>query len=167
MPAQADMASAHPAHAQLHEMMRALLAQQFHLKVATSSQDMPVYDLAVSGTGARLTPAAEQAESSAGPRTMVDVRVGASGGQVNFSMKHVSAEVLAHMLAQQLHREVVNKTGLKETDAYDVDIHWPQGQDDVQAIGAALEDQVGLKLDADQAPVRVLVVNEVEKPAAD
>jgi uncharacterized protein (TIGR03435 family) len=59
----------------------------------------------------------------------------------------------------------MDKTGL--TGMYDVDIHWPQGQDGADAIGAALEEQVGLKLVPDQAPLAVLVVNQVEKPAVD
>ena len=165
-PTPADMASPHPSHMQLHEMMRTLLAQQFNLKLTDTSKDMPVYDLAASDSGARLTPSATQTPSSDGKmKTMVDVRVSSNSGQVEFSLAHVSADVLAHMLAQQLHRAVMDKTGL--TGMYDVDIHWPQGEDGADAIGTALEEQVGLKLVPDQAPLAVLVVNQVEKPAAD
>jgi bla regulator protein BlaR1 len=165
-PTPEDMASPHPVHMQLHELMREVLAKQFELKLTDTSKDMPVYDLAVADSGARLTPAASLEPGPTGvSKTMINVRVSASGGQVDFTMTHVSADVLAHMLAQQLHRAVMDKTGLK--GEYDVDIHWPQGQDGAEAIAAALEDQVGLKLVPDQAPVAVLVVNQVEKPVGE
>jgi uncharacterized protein (TIGR03435 family) len=48
---------------------------------------------------------------------------------------------------------------------YDIDFHVPQGQTSAEDISAALEDQLGLRLQPAQAPVDVLVIEQIDKPA--
>ena len=81
-----------------------------------------------------------------------------------------------------LGRLIVDRTGL-EGD-YDLDLHFtpdripnfgpggpPQGLPPIDSEGAsiyaAMREQLGLKLDAQRAPVEVLVIDRVEKPTAD
>lgn len=81
-----------------------------------------------------------------------------------------------------LGRLIVERTGLE--GYYDVDLHFtpdripnfgpggpPQGlppiDPDAASIYAAMREQLGLKLDAQRAPVEVIVIDRVEKPTAD
>ena len=81
-----------------------------------------------------------------------------------------------------LGRLIVDRTGLE--GYYDVDLHFtpdripnfgpsgpPQGlpaiDPDAASIYAAMREQLGLKLDAQRAPVDVIVIDRVEKPTAD
>ena len=81
-----------------------------------------------------------------------------------------------------LGRLIVDRTGLE--GYFDVDLHFtpdripnfgpggpPQGlppiDPDAASIYAAMREQLGLKLDAQRAPVEVIVIDRVEKPTAD
>ena len=87
---------------------------------------------------------------------------------------------LAHELTQQLGRMVVDKTGL--TGKYDFTLKWTpdvtQGPTESQqgtgntpstdssvSIFTAIQEQLGLKLESQKAPVEVLVIDHVEKPS--
>jgi uncharacterized protein (TIGR03435 family) len=81
-----------------------------------------------------------------------------------------------------LGRLIVDRTGLE--GYYDIDLRFtpdrmpnfgpagpPQGlpsiDPDAASIYAAIREQLGLKLDAQRAPVEVLVIDRVEKPTED
>jgi uncharacterized protein (TIGR03435 family) len=77
-----------------------------------------------------------------------------------------------------LNRLVVDRTGLEGT--YDVELRFtPESIPDVASPGlpaidangpsifAAVQEQLGLKLDAQRGPVEVLVIDRVERPAPD
>ena len=81
-----------------------------------------------------------------------------------------------------LGRLIVDRTGL--AGAYDVDLRFtpdripnfgpggaPQGlspiDPDGASIYAAMREQLGLKLEAQRAPVNVIVIDRVDKPTAD
>jgi len=72
-------------------------------------------------------------------------------------------------LAWPLERPVVDQTGL--ADRYDFTLKWtPDGApaDDPNAppgIFVAIEEQLGLKLEAAKVPVDVLVIDHVERPS--
>jgi uncharacterized protein (TIGR03435 family) len=95
--------------------------------------------------------------------------------------------LLAGMLAQVVQRSVVDRTGL--TGAFDFDLRWtpdtlprrPPGTPPDQpfrmngveidpngpSIFTALQEQLGLKLEATRGPVEVLVVDHIERPTPD
>ncbi len=150
---------------QLHGMLQTLLAQRFNLKLSRETRDLPVYDLVVAPSGAKLIPTPSSPPLPVGPggKPMVNFRVGMTNGNLEFTAKGGSSAVLAALLSEQLHRKVVDKTGL--AGQYDIEFHLPQGQSAAQDFSAALEDQLGLRLEPAQAPVDVLVVQQVEKPA--
>ena len=66
-------------------------------------------------------------------------------------------------------RPVLDKTGL--TGKYDFKLTWTAGlntpRDDSEAPSAytALQDQLGLRLEPQRAPIEVLVVDNAEKPS--
>jgi bla regulator protein blaR1 len=151
----------------LQDKVKTLLAERFNLKLTSESRDLPVYELVVASGGARLTPAASMPASAVAGKAfpMVTVRSGFNGSDGNLVVTNASAAVLADLLSQDLHRKVVDKTGL--TGFYDLTVHWPHGQTSAEEVSAAIEEQIGLKLESGQGPVKVLVINQVEKPAAD
>jgi uncharacterized protein (TIGR03435 family) len=79
--------------------------------------------------------------------------------------------VMVDMLAGQTGRPVVDATGL--TEEYEFSLYWiprPQGTDPSLAedpagpdLFAALQQQLGLRLEPKKGPIEVLVVDRVEK----
>ena len=84
---------------------------------------------------------------------------------------------IVQTLANQLGRPVVDKTGLK--GLYDVKLTWtpdpavqgPGGPDAPPAdpsgpsIFTAIQEQLGLKLDAAKGPVEMIVIDSLQKPS--
>jgi uncharacterized protein (TIGR03435 family) len=70
-------------------------------------------------------------------------------------------------------RVVVDKTGL--AGPFDLDLKWTPdqaigaagAQTDGTSLFAALQEQLGLRLEAQRGPVEVLVVNSAERPSED
>jgi uncharacterized protein (TIGR03435 family) len=103
-------------------------------------------------------------------------------GQTPFSMPgsgrligvQVSAEMLAKVLSDQLSRSVQDQTGLK--GVFDFKLEWepdasstgPDGVRTPPDLGAgsslftAIQEQLGLKLEARKGPVEVLVIDHIE-----
>ena len=77
---------------------------------------------------------------------------------------------LAEKLAEALQHPVLDRTGLG--GLYEIDLKFapiaPDPSDDgaEPAISAALQEQLGLKLNATRAPVHVVMVDQAEKPSA-
>jgi uncharacterized protein (TIGR03435 family) len=82
----------------------------------------------------------------------------------------LTAGDLAASLSFLLGKTVVDKTGL--TGKYDVELEWTPER--VQMAGAtengppgiftAMQEQLGLKLESGKGPVRMMVVDRVERP---
>jgi uncharacterized protein (TIGR03435 family) len=86
---------------------------------------------------------------------------------------------VATVLENQVQRKVVDRTGL--TGAYDFTLTWtpdqpgnveaggvalPAGDESAPSIFTAVQEQLGLKLEASKGPVDVIVVDQIEKPEA-
>lgn len=73
-------------------------------------------------------------------------------------------------LASEVQRKVVDRTGL--TGVFDIDLHWlPDGpaaatssSEPAVSIFTALQERLGLKLEATTGPVDVLVIDHIERP---
>jgi len=152
-------------HGHFNAMICNLLGKTFNLKIDDVAQNLPVYELVVADSGSKLTPTPTDPAPPVAPKgkPMVTVRIGPNNNETEFILTNASADVLANLLAQQLHRQVIDKTDLK--GQYNIDVHWPKDQEGFDPVAAALEDQVGLKLKASQAQVAVLQVIQVEKPS--
>ena len=84
-----------------------------------------------------------------------------------------SMAALARLLAVPVGRLVLDRTGL--TGGFDFDLEFtidavagaPQGQSpnaNAPSLFTALEEQLGLKLQAERGPVEVLVIDRIERP---
>jgi len=76
--------------------------------------------------------------------------------------------MLVNVLANTLHYPVVDKTGLDRY--YDIQLNYSVDEslpDAGPSIFAALEEQLGLKLEARKGPIDVVVIDRVERPSED
>ncbi len=141
--------------AQTPEMMKAMLAERFHLITHTETRTLGVYALTVGKSGIKLSEASGDGGMSAGQ---------------NF-IRYDSATIadLASQLSGYLGRQVIDRTGL--TAKYAINLSFAPidpdvSEDSASSIFQALQDQAGLKLESVKAPVKVLVVDRAEKPSS-
>jgi uncharacterized protein (TIGR03435 family) len=106
---------------------------------------------------------------------------GGRGGFGQLIAGAVTMAQLASQLSQLTSRVVIDRTGL--TGGYDLDLKWTPAPDQLPqgppppgveppaidpngpSLFTALQEQLGLKLDAQRGPVTVLVVDRIEPPA--
>lgn len=139
------------------EMLKAVLEERFKLAVHRETRELTEYALVVAKNGPKL----KKVDPGSGDRT-------SSRGYL--SAKRTSMGGLANFLAGpnvRLGRPVVDKTGLD--GVFDFELNWaPESSAEKNAdagpsIFAALQEQLGLRLEAQKGPVEVLVVDHVEK----
>jgi uncharacterized protein (TIGR03435 family) len=146
-------------HDQARPMMQALLADRFQLKIHRETKEMPVYALMATGKGGtKLKVSAPDAEGMmrmSGGRT---IKVEATAGRM---------EQLVAQLSGTLRMPVLDKTGL--TASYDYTLEWaPENAAadvDAPTLFTALQEELGLKLESQKAPVEIFVIDHAEKPS--
>ena len=140
-------------------LLRPFLFDRFHLKLYTETKQLPVYELVVVKGGPKFKEAADN--KGAGTH---------SNGR-ELTAHAISMAWLSDSLFNQVHRTVIDKTGL--TGKYDLTLKWsPEDSPDPAnetspPIFTALKDQLGLKLQPAKGPVETLVVDHAEMPSAD
>lgn len=137
----------------LRRMVRTLLAERFQLQAHHATKEMPVFLLEVAKGGAKLPPAS--------PGNDPDIR----GRAGHLSAKRVTAELLSRILANELERPVLNRTGIDR--AFDVELEYTpdQNPEPGASLFTAIQEQLGLKLESQRAPVDVLIVDRIERPS--
>jgi bla regulator protein BlaR1 len=153
--------------AELAGMLRKLLAERFHLSIHREMKEAPVYSLTVGKGGPKLQPP----EHPDGPHG-IDYR---NGGTILLG-RNATMEEFADSISFRMERTVVDKTGL--TRHYDFRLEFAPdefvarfGEDRPAAtdlnstnVFTALQEQLGLKLEAGRGPVEMLVIDRVERP---
>ena len=166
---------------QKRDMLTAALTERFKLKVHTETKVVPVYELTVARGGPKLketAPVETKKDDAPGSGASGASSVGTarktsfSIGGGHFQMTGAPISALANQLSSVERRSVIDKTGL--TGSYDIDLKWtpddaPPGGgadgDTAPSIFTALQEQLGLRLEATKGPVDTLVVDHVELPA--
>ncbi len=146
---------------QFKQMLQTLLADRFRLKVHRETKEMPVYALVVGKNGPKLKQSVAE-EPSLTMRATQGVEITVSKG---------SMEQLATQLSGSgTDRPVLDKTGL--TGTYDYKLSWTPERDGVPSdsssviLPIAVQEQLGLKLESQKAPIEILVIDHAEKPSA-
>jgi uncharacterized protein (TIGR03435 family) len=171
---------------EMQAMLRAMLAERFKLAVHYEMQERPVYALVVARADGRLGPNLKRSDldcdaiqaarragsngpapvtSNGAPACGMSMR-GGTGMEVLLGARPLST--LASSFGSAPGRVVVDKTGLQGN--YDVTLNYtlqpsanPQ-PGEPPSIFTAVEEQLGLKLQADRAPLRVLVIDRIDRP---
>lgn len=140
-------------------LLKTFLAEEFKLKSHFDQRDEPVYDLTLAKSGAKV-------KAAEGDRVFAQYKPG------GWEFHHFTMDQLANFLycpsctREGSNRPVFNETGLD--GAYDFTLNWAQTiQSDTNtgpSIFTALEEQLGLKLQAARAPIDFLIIDHAERP---
>jgi uncharacterized protein (TIGR03435 family) len=161
-----------PTRLEQMQMLRALLVERFALKFHRQDKEMAIYALSVAKGGPKLKAAAAPDD----PPKIVGV---VYPDRIEVPAKSVTMDDFVAMLQRAtLDKPTVNRTGL--TGKYDFNLVFAQDQSQYGGqVGAAPEDtqspplftavqeQLGLKLEATRGTVSTMVVDEAVRPAAD
>jgi uncharacterized protein (TIGR03435 family) len=153
-------------------MLRALLTERFQLKFHREQKEFAIFALSVAKGGSKLkATATPDAVPTVGPGVVYPQKVVLPG-------RNASVAELASLLQRAVvDRPVVDRTGL--TGRYDFDLDWAPDETqfggDVAAapatapslpLVAAMEQQLGLKVEATRGAVSALVVDSAQQPSA-
>ena len=173
---------------QRRQMIQQLLKDRFGLQTHQETKDEPVYALVVAKGGSRLHPA-KPGDTYPNGLKGPDGRPGAGMMMFNangqLTAQGVPVSNLARILSQRLGRTVFDKTGL--TGNYDFTLQMPpmhgpgpmphaagneppgadDGADDDSgpSIFTIIQDQLGLKLESERAPLPLIVIDHIEQPS--
>ncbi len=138
-------------------MLRALLVDRFQLRFHTETRQSTTLALVIAKNGPKFH---QSKDDAAGGKERIDIRPTEISG-VNIPFGH-----FVSVLGAQLKRTVTNATGL--SGKFDLSLKYVRDDAPDAASGptvfAALEDQLGLKLESRKGPVEVMVIDSAEKP---
>jgi uncharacterized protein (TIGR03435 family) len=160
-----------PSPSQFQSLVRKLLAERFKLSLHHDKKELQVFALSKTQAEPKL------AISSADPNHLPEMSFQYLG-KLNVRSGSMQ-DFAAVMQAGVLDRPVINRTGL--TGRYDFTLDWTPDESQFRAMGAviphpagginhqppltaAIQGQLGLKLDSTMASVEVFVIDHVEKP---
>jgi uncharacterized protein (TIGR03435 family) len=162
-----------PSGKQWKTMIQKLLADRFQLKFHKDKKELSVYVLSVSKTGSKLT------KDDSAPNGLPALFFQGLG-KLNVRNALMS-DFTGLMQSVVLDRPVLDQTGL--TGRFDFTLNWTPDDSQFAGMGArtppptdsadappnlytAIQEQIGLKLEATKAPADVMVIDHVEKPSA-
>jgi len=172
---------------EMEVLLRAMLADRFKLAVHYEMQERPVFALVLARPDGRLGPGIKRSDldcdaiqaarragskdappetSNGAPACGMSMR-GGQGMEVMLGARPLS--ILASSFGTGPGRVVIDKTGL--TGNYDVTLKYtPQPRADAPPdappdVFTALQEQLGLKLEPDRAPLKILVIDRIERPS--
>jgi uncharacterized protein (TIGR03435 family) len=157
-----------PVPGRLNLMMRSLLADRFKLVTHTETRELHYYAMVVDKNGPKV-----HAEAPTGPVGQNPFGMTARG---HLTGARVSTEMLAKVLTDKLGRFVEDRTGLK--GVFDFTLDWADAESgfdgsdglvssaelrSAESIFTAMQEQLGLRLEARKGQVSVVVIDHVEK----
>jgi uncharacterized protein (TIGR03435 family) len=153
-----------PSLKQMQAMYRDLLASRFNLALHHETREISVYRLQAAKSGPKL------AKSLGDPNGTPDQTFTRWNSQL-IELKETNATLaeFSQNMGMVLDRPMVDQTGL--AGRFDFVLRWtPEGArtDDSNSppgLFTAIQEQIGLRLDATRAPVDVLVIDHIDKPS--
>ena len=167
-----------PSDDQVRQMVQALLADRFGLRVHGETRQLPVYELRVARTDGTLGPQMKPSTVDCNQPPPPSAGRGAfpvcQGFQIRsfIQSRAHTLDGLAAALQAMVKQRVLNLTGLK--GPYEVTVRWGDARglaeqatvEEIAAMMTALQEQLGLKLASGRAPEAVIVVDAVSRPTA-
>lgn len=168
---------------QFQLMLQKLLADRFSMQVHRETKELPIYSLTAGKSGSKLKPHVEVSpppdsadkptpEESGRPKLGADgypilsggTTMAVMSGRARVQMIDKDLAWLAGQLSGQLGGPVSDETGL--TGKYDIALYWSSRQSDADNepdLMAAVQQQLGLKLEKKKGPSEMLVIDHVDK----
>jgi len=171
--------------ADIEPMLRTLLAERFHFKGRYETEVRAVYNLVLARGDGKLPPGLRRIDIDCEARRDANVRgdkppelprlpsgilpcsiaMSYSDAVTVRSGGRTMAEFAQIPLTAMTERVVVDKTGLEGYYEFEVKFtEKPEADTDLPSLFTALQEQVGLKLESARAPVRVFVIDHIERP---
>ena len=164
-------------HAEQQHMLQALLEERFHLKTHWETKEGDIYNLVLAKGKPKLVaegllPPSRDEATRFGDRPIPSLYQKNDGNGYDFIAHGCSMADFVGMLTGQFGRPVVDKTGL--IDKYDFVLkykgRWDRDRpaddlDPMPPMDRALQEQLGLKVEAAKGPVKMLIIEHVDKPA--
>jgi bla regulator protein blaR1 len=156
---------------QRRQLLQALLADNFKLVLHRETRDVPAYVMSVGKNGPKFDEAKPGNQyldglkasdgSPAGPHRMTIRKI---AGHRELEVQALPVENLARLFSDYLDRSVVDRTGL--TGEYDLKLVLPENftKTTSSEAFAAIEEQLGLKIDPQMTPKEFLTIDRAEKP---
>lgn len=142
-------------------MMQSLLAERFNFRAHFEERQGQVYALVLDDT--------DRAAKGLAPARPCGTDCGMQIGSGSLRAPNVELPLLAELLSQLTGRPVTDATGL--AGAFAITLRWtPESQEansDAPSLFTALQEQLGLRLDARRGPIRMLVIDSVNRPTPD
>ncbi|HLK65274.1 MAG TPA: TIGR03435 family protein [Bryobacteraceae bacterium] len=145
-------------------MLRSLMAERFKLALHRETKPIQAYVLEVAKNGPKMERTDGESHQT-------------SNGRGDIVARNASMDRFAEVLSRQMDLPVVNLTGLEGT--FNFRLQWtPENSRTAKAgesaalerldkpsVFTAVQEQLGLRLRAQKAPVQVLVIDHAERPA--
>ena len=158
-----------PPFEQIRLMMQTLLAERFGFKFHRVTRDMPSYALVLGKTAPKLKPSDRLGEN---------VNFNGVGQETHMNFRGARLSFLAEQLTTTLGvgRPVFDRTGISGKFDFDLTLAafqvrafaasgaGPATGPSGESIFTVLEEQLGLRLEPERAPVNVLVIDHAERP---
>jgi uncharacterized protein (TIGR03435 family) len=143
----------------ISEMLRYLLEDRFQLRVHHETRTVQEYELVAVKGGSKL----QEVKRGDTPfrLQMGPGKIATKGG--------AGIGLLAQLLTTRLGCPVIDQTGLSRELLFDIQLNYApddKPSDTVPPLFTALQEQLGLRLQATKGPVDVVVVDRVERPSA-
>jgi len=135
-------------------MLQSMLASRFGLTAHGETKELPSYDLVVRKEGLKIQPVVADDTGSRYYPNATGIRG-----------KAISMARLAELLAAKTDRPVLDKTGA--SGVFDIDLKWAADADTEPgpSVFTAVQEQLGLKLQASKASVATLVIDHIDRPS--
>jgi len=135
-------------------MLQTLLHERFGLTSHLETKPLPVYQLVVAKSGAKLK------------RPKPDAKKGLTyegSAWARITSETTSTADLAGLLSERLARPVIDKTGIATPFALNMEYQLYDQDSDHPTLFTALQETLGLRLEPAKGPVEILVVDRIEK----
>lgn len=163
-----------PSDKQWRSMLQKLIVERFQFKTHRDKKEMSVYVLSVAKSGPKLT------KSDGDPNGLPGLFFRGKLGDLGVRNANMG-DFCGLLQNAVLDRPVIDQSGL--TGRFDFQLKWTPDDSQFAGMGAkippptdaadappnlytAIQEQIGLKLDATRAPADVIIVDHVEKPSA-
>lgn len=164
-----------PTDEDLRRMFQKLLEDRFQLKLHTETRQMRGYELLVGKDGPRLQPAQDGEVRFDGRVAPEGVGAYVTRAGPRLVGRRASMTQLAESLARSLQGPVLDRTGI--TGTFDFNVAFSREVENSAAEAAsdparapslpvAIQEQLGLKLQAGRVPAPFLVIDHIEQPTA-
>jgi uncharacterized protein (TIGR03435 family) len=142
-------------------MLRPLLADRFKPALHSETRDLPAWMLVSGNKGPKLHASKDDG--------LLEIK---RKGPNSLTARRMSTEQLANYLTTRMDHPVLDMTGIK--GLFDITLDWTRdeglrapGSEPAEVAGpsifTALQEQLGLKLEARKGPVTILVIDHAEK----